>query len=113
MEPQTVDKVLNTADFLPTLLNLLGIDSEFSYIGHDAFDEGYDGFVPFSDGSWISGNTAYEAASKKLIPVDGGEVSMDAPTRAELTQRTQEFTQINNLILQTDYYHTEEDAGED
>ena len=25
----------------------------------------------------------------------------------------QEFTQINNLILQTDYYHTEEDAGED
>ena len=113
LEPQTVDKVLNTADLLPTLLNLLGIDSEFSYMGHDAFDEGYDGFVPFSDGSWISGNTAYEAASKKLIPVDGGEASMDAQTRAELTQRTQAFTQINNLILQTDYYHTEEDAGED
>ena len=104
LEPMEVDKVLNTSDVLPTVLNLLGIDSPYDYIGSDAFDERYDGFAPFSNGSWIYGNVAYDASTKKLISIDGSELQITQETRKEITQRVQEFTRINNLILDVDYF---------
>ena len=104
LEPMEVNKVLNTSDALPTLLNLLGIDSPYDYIGNDAFDERYDGFVPFSKGSWIYGNAAYDASTKKLISIDGSELEISPEKQRELAQRVQEFTRINNLILDVDYY---------
>ena len=104
LEPMEVDKVLNTSDVLPTVLNLLGIDSPYDYIGSDAFDERYDGFVPFSKGSWIYGNAAYDASTKKLISIDGSELEISPEQQRELAQRVQEFTRINNLILDVDYY---------
>lgn len=104
LEPMEVDKVLNTADVLPTLLNLLGIDSPYSYIGCDAFDERYDGFAPFSKGSWIYGNTAYDASTKKLISIDGSEAEIAPEIQKQINQRVQQFTRINNLILDVDYY---------
>ena len=112
LEPMEVDKVLNTSDLLPTLLNLLGVESEYDYIGNDAFDDSYDGFVPFSDGSWIYGNTAYAAASKKLIAIDGGEADTSQALRTEMAKRVQGFTKINNLILETDYYQLQEEEEE-
>ena len=104
LEPMEVDKVLNTSDFLPTLLNLLGVDSPYRYIGRDAFDDSYPGFVPFSDGSWISGNTAYLSGSKNLLAIDGSQPTLSTDAQKELSKTVQEFIRINNLILETDYY---------
>lgn len=104
LEPMEVDKVLNTSDVLPTVLNLLGIDSPYDYIGSDAFDELYDGFAPFSNGSWIYGNAAYDASKKKLISIDGSDLDIASEIRKEISARVQNFTRINNLILDTDYY---------
>ena len=104
LEPMAVDKVLNTSDLLPTVLNLLGIDSPYDYIGSDAFDERYDGFVPFSSGSWIYGNAAYDASAKKLFSIDGSELEITPEQRKEIAARVQKFTEINNLILDVDYY---------
>ena len=104
LEPMEVDKVLNTSDVLPTVRNLLGIDSPYNYIGSDAFDEGYEGFVPFSNGSWIYGNAAYDAAQNKLHSIDGSDLNISPETRKEVEERVQEFTRINNLILDVDYY---------
>ena len=104
LEPMEVDKVLNTTDFLPTVLNLLGIDSPYDYIGSDAFDDRYDGFAPFSKGSWIYGNAAYDASAKKLISIDGSDLEITPEDQKEIAQRVQEFTRINNLILDVDYY---------
>ncbi len=101
---QKMDKVLNTSDLLPTVLNLLGVDSPYDYIGHDAFDEGYDGFVPFSNGSWIYGDTAYDASRKEYLSISGRSQSLSAERQEELAERVQEFVRINNLILETDYY---------
>ena len=109
LEPMEVDKVLNTTDLLPTLLNLLGIDSPYAYLGSDAFDDSYPGFVPFSDGSWIYGNLAYSAPSKRLLSLDGQPVTLSTQMQTALTQQVQEFTRINNLILETDYYHPQEE----
>lgn len=100
-----VDKVLNTSDLLPTLFNLLGVSSGYDYIGRDAFDTTYEGFVPFSDGSWITGDLAYNAGTKSLMTLDGGKGTAAREFQAEMASRVQSFTRINNLILDTDYYN--------
>ena len=104
MEPMEVDKVLNTSDLLPTVLNLLGIDSPYHYIGHDAFDAAYEGYVPFSNGSWIYGDIAYDASAKRYISISGSQQTVAAELQAEMAEKVQEFIRINNLILETDYY---------
>ena len=99
-----VEKVLNTSDLLPTVLNLLGVKSPYRYIGSDAFDDRYDGFVPFSNGSWIYGNTAFDATKSVSFGVDGTEGSVSAVIQQKLKSRVQEFIAANNRILETDYY---------
>lgn len=103
------DKILNTSDLLPTLFNLLGVSSGYDYIGRDAFDDSYDGFVPFSDGSWITGDLAYNAGTKSLMTLDGGKGTATKEFQAEMANRVQTFTRINNLILDTDYYKAAEE----
>ena len=100
----TVEKTLNTADLLPTVLNLLGIDSGYDYIGSDAFDESYAGFVPFSNGSWISQGLAYDAVEKELTVLYGDGSQATPEFLAEMDSKVQTFVHINNLILDTDYY---------
>ena len=107
LEARKVDKVLNTSDLMPTLLNLLAVDSPYGYIGSDAFDESYEGFVPFSNGSWIYGDIAYDAGKGKCISISGKAQTVTAELQAEMAQRVQEFIRINNLILETDYYREE------
>ena len=104
LEPMEVDKVLNTSDLLPTVLNLLGVDSSYEYIGNDAFDESYEGYVPFSDGGWIYGDIAYDASTGEYISISGRQQTVSAELQAEMEARVQEFIRINNLILDTDYY---------
>ena len=104
LEAMEVDKVLNTSDLLPTVLNLLGVESEYEYIGHDAFDDTYEGFVPFSDGGWICGDVAYNASTEELISISGKKQTVTAEFQAEVEEKVQEFIRINNLILETNYY---------
>ena len=99
-----VDKVLNTTDFLPTVLNLLGVESGYSYIGRDAFDESYDGFVPFSNGSWIYGNVAYDADTEEILYLSEERPYLTEEFLTDIVQRVSDFTEINNRILETDYY---------
>ena len=107
LKPVTVDKTLNTADLLPTLLNLLGIRKEYAYIGSDAFDENYEGFVPFSNGSWISGDVAFDAEQVKILSLSETVHPVSEEFLLETTEMTEDFVDINNLILETNYYHKE------
>jgi arylsulfatase A-like enzyme len=99
-----MDKVLNTSDLLPTVLNLLGVESPYHYIGQDAFDESYAGYVPFSNGSWIAGDTAYDSGQKSYISISGNHQTVTADTQKVMGEKVQEFIRINNLILESDYY---------
>ncbi len=105
LEGQQVDKLLNTSDLLPTVLNLLGVDSPYSYIGHDAFDPDYQGWVPFTDGSWIAQDVAYDAAAGELLSLSGGTTQVSQELMTEMAQAVETFVRINNLILDTDYYN--------
>ena len=102
----TVEKTLNTADFLPTMLNLLGYDSPYNYLGQDAFDPNYEGYAIFPDGSWIcDGVTCKVTDGNKtniLQNLYGREIIDDY--LKEMADRCQEFIEISNLLLTSDYY---------
>lgn len=100
-----VTKTLNTADFVPTMLNLMGIDSPYYYLGQDAFDPDYQGYALFPNGSWISDGVVYSTASGKgeiLQNTKGREVSEDYI--AQMNRKTSEFIHVSNLLLTSDYY---------
>ncbi|MCD8356879.1 MAG: sulfatase-like hydrolase/transferase [Clostridia bacterium] len=100
-EPVTVDKTINTSDVLPTLLNLFGMDTDYRYIGHDAFDPDYDGYAIFSDGSWITGDIVYQDGTVIHEFYDGAAANADLDDMNELAQR---YIETSNLILESDYY---------
>jgi len=97
-----VDKVLNTADFLPTVLNLLGIKSPYRYLGQDAFDPRYPGYVLFPDGSWIYDGVAVNQDGEIIMNEKErtvSQVELDA-----MALLSQEFRTVSNLLLTCDYY---------
>ena len=105
LKPQVVEKTMQTADMLPTMLNLFGITPEVSYIGRDIFDPAYEGYAMFSDGSWFQGDLAYNAEEEKLLYLEKPRKA-DPELLARITEAAAEFARINNLILETDYYHS-------
>ena len=79
-------------------------ESSYEYIGQDAFAEGYAGFVPFSNSSWIVGDTAYDSGKKQYLSLSGTQQKITAEFQKEMANTVQEFITINNLILESDYY---------
>ena len=104
MIPMEVEKTLNTSDLLPTMLNLLGVETEYDYIGTDAFDEDYEGYALFSDGSWITGDAAYDAGKDRYLYLRENAAPVTPQFRQKMEELVSEFTQVNNLILESDYY---------
>lgn len=105
-ERQVVDKTLNTADFLPTMLNLLGIKSPYAYLGQDAFDPAYKGYALFPDGSWIADGIVCKvsASGKPQILENKYNVEVTQELLDAMDERSQEFIHISNLLLTSDYY---------
>ncbi len=101
-----VTKTVNTSDVLPTVLNLLGIDSPYNYLGQDAFDPNYEGFALFPDGSWISGGVVCKAQSGGGYKFLQNENNADLPAEylAQMADKVQTYIRISNLLLTTDYY---------
>ncbi len=101
-----VEKTLNTADFLPTMLNFLGISSPYSYLGQDAFDSQYEGYALFSNGSWICDGITCKVStngnSQILTNPEGREIAQSELEKMSLKVR--DFIRISNLLLTSDYY---------
>ncbi len=101
----TVDKTLNTADLLPTVINLLGFETDCRYLGQDAFDPAYAGYALFPNGSWISDGVVFKADNS------GGEVLLNTENKEltkeymdEMAKKACDFIRISNLLLTSDYY---------
>jgi len=104
-----VDKPVFTADVVPTMLNLLGIDSPYSYLGQDAFDPTYGGCVYFPDGSWIAdGVVAFRNSSTATYDILANENDIDITVEylLKMQQKAEAFIVANNAILPCDYYKT-------
>lgn len=75
-ESETITKPTSSFDVLPTVLNLFGVDFDSRiFSGQDIFSE-RDGFVFFSDGSFITSDVVYNARTKRadfITPIDVSE----------------------------------------
>ncbi len=101
-----VEKTLNTSDFLPTMLNLLGIRSPYSYLGQDAFDPDYQGYALFPDGSWICQGVVCQAnvGGASNILKNPKNVPITPEYLAEMDKISREYIRISNLLLSANYY---------
>ena len=99
-----VSKTLNTSDLLPTVLNLMGVETDFNYLGQDAFDENYVGYALFPNGSWVSQGIAYNVSGNRLMRLSDDAPTATAEFQKQMSDTVMEFIRINNLILETDYY---------
>lgn len=95
--PQTVTKTLQTVDLLPTLANLFGLAVPDT-MGRDAFDPAYAGYAIFPNGGWLT-DTAY--AENGQIVWNNGMTDAEV---SEMNAFARRFQEINDAILDTDYY---------
>lgn len=102
-----VEKTLNTADLVPTVLNLVGIDSPYNYLGQDTFDPRYVGYALFPDGSWASEGVFCKAVSGGEVEIlenrDNKEITGEYLD--EMATRVRNFITVSNLLLTADYYN--------
>ena len=100
-----VSKTLNTSDFVPTMLNLMGIDSPYSYLGQDAFDPRYEGYALFPNGSWISDGVVCKVNSSGYEIIENPyQKELPQDYLGAMTAKTREYIQVSNLLLSSDYY---------
>lgn len=101
IDPENVDKVCNTSDILPTVLNLFGIENCGKYIGNDIFDDNYSGYAFFQNLSWITKDFYYENGD---IAKNFTGVEEDTEFIDEMNETVKNRIEINNQILFNDYY---------
>lgn len=101
IEPMQIDKIASSIDVVPTIVNLMGLGDCSMYVGHDIFDEKYDGYAYFSDGSWICGDGYYYQG--KLV-----EGTMDENQIADMNRKAREMILVNDNILHTDYWRNKD-----
>ena len=107
VEKMTVDKTLNTSDFLPTILNLLNIESPYDYIGQDAFDPDYTGYALFPDGTWVSDGVACRVSTNgdPNILCNKKDKQLSEEYLNEMANIVNEYISIVNMLLPCDYYN--------
>jgi len=68
---EEVETIMDTADILPTLLNMLGISYNPNYyIGTDVFSDTHENFIYFSNDTFYDGNLLYSGGSVDEKEVD-------------------------------------------
>ena len=104
----TVEKTLNTSDFLPTMLNLLGYDSPYHYLGQDAFDTRYEGYVLFPNGSWIRDGVVCSTGTGANVQILQNLKDREVTEQEikEMATLSAEYIHISNLLLTSNYYQS-------
>ena len=99
IKKMNVNQVTSQLNILPTVLNLFGLEYHPNYyIGEDALNPNYSGYVFFSDYSWYDGN----------VYVDGGVVTngkyMDPVALEEKNYYINYVIKKNDLTLKYNYF---------
>ena len=93
-----IDKVCQTVDLAPTVMNLFGMEVPKNLMGSDILDDSYEGYAIFPYTTWVKDGTY----------VKFGEVQWnESMTEDEIRQMSafvQRYYYINDAILEADYY---------
>ena len=98
-----VDEYCSTADILPTLLNLFGVDYDSRLLaGTDVLSSGLHVAV-LSDKSFLTKTFRYDAGTETVIPADENTTVSDKLAEAYRLYVDSRF-QLSGNILNSDYY---------
>jgi len=101
MKRTDINEVTSQLNILPTVLNLFGMEYHPNYyIGEDALNPNYNGYVFFSDYSWYDGN----------VYVEGGEIInnkyMEPIALEDKNYYINHVIRKNDLTLKYNYFKT-------
>lgn len=96
-----VNKIGESLDILPTILNLFGIEYDSRLLMGTDLLSNSDGIVIFNDRSWITEKGKYNAAAKKFTPYTN---NIDDNYINEINTIVYNKYVISKNILDTDYY---------
>ncbi len=100
LKPREITKVTSQLNILPTLLNLFNLyDHPNYYIGEDALDPSYSGYVFFSDNTWYDG--------KRYVNHDGTVLKGLKATDDYINNMSSKINQLikkNDEVLKTNYF---------
>lgn len=93
IEHKNINTLMDTADLVPTLANMFGLDwNAKNYLSTDVFSKYHDDYIYFQYGSWLNNKNIYsgEIASNDYI---------------DTTNKVDEIMKYNKYILETDYFN--------
>ena len=96
IEHAEVTKLTSSFDFLPTMLNMFGLEGNYSnYVGNDMFSNDYDPIVYFKDYSIYDGEALYELSSEAL------------PSNPDIIWIATDYYEFSKKILSVNYFKKE------
>ena len=100
LKHNNIDTLMDTADILPTLLYMMGIDyNEDYYIGTNVFSSNHDNFVYFSGDTFYDGKTLYDSNTKNI-----NNANID-----ETIKTIRKKIDLNNKFIISDYFKSVRD----
>lgn len=98
MKRNKVSKPMMTVDWLPTVVNLFGLNRNGKYIGNDVLNPDNEGFAYFETSAWMDGKMHYIPGEEKAFSPD------DEVYIGKQNQRVNESMEVNDIIVLGDYY---------
>ena len=100
IKPTTITKATSQLNILPTLLNLFNLyDHPSYYVGEDALDDSYSGYVFFNDYTWYDGKRYVDASGNV---VKGLQATDDYINNMAI--KINELIKKNDQVLKTNYF---------
>lgn len=98
LKHKEINNIMDTADILPTLLNMLGITYNPNYyVGTDVFSENHENFVYFSSDAFYDGKNLY----------DGTKVDKEKSDYVNnIITKIRAKGDLNNKMIISDYFRT-------
>lgn len=93
IEQKQIDKLVDTADLVPTIANLFGLKYNANdYLATDVFANYHDNYIYFQYGEWLDETNNYsKSANKKEFK--------------DIQDKVNNIMYYNKIILQTDYFN--------
>ena len=92
-----VSKPMHTVDWITTLINMFGLESDNRYIGQDIFDARHDGFVHFEQALWYDGETYYMPDKTEITPENEEYIK-------EQSELAKKLIHINDIVVSGNYF---------
>lgn len=106
IEPKEITKVTSQLNILPTILNLFNLyDHPSYYIGEDALDDSYSGYVFFSDYTWYDGKRYVNHNGEVIKGLKATEDYINS-----MSEKINQLIQKNDEVLKVNYFRLLKDS---